>query len=541
MKGTSILAAAASVAMMAPQAAAQDTFTNPVVWQDFADLDIFRVNDTFYYSASTMHYSPGAPILRSYNLVDWEYIGSSVPELEWGEKYNLDGHGSAYVAGIWASSMRYRESNGLYYWYGCSEFAKTWVYTSPDPAGKWELAGSLDQCFYDVGILIDDDDTMYLASGRYNISVTQLSDDGLSVVRDEFVWLDSVRYLEGARFYHIDGYYYIWLTRPANEQHVLRADNPWGPYTEHSILESIKGPIPNSGVPHQGAIVDTPNGDWYYMSFLDAYPLGRIPALAPIKWEDGWPNLVTDENGAWGQSYPKPNIQTEKTVQNPLGPFTDSFNGETLRKGWEWNHNPDNSAWSLGPDGLTLKTATVTADLYAARNTLSHRIIGPKSTATFRLNAANLVSGDTAGVALLRDDSAYIGVHKNEDGSLVLQLVGNITMADNGNGWQTTSEGAELAQETAGLEAVASGEGDIWLRVTADVHPTFGVTPEKGNNPAWFEYSTDGVEFKQLGSEWQLHNRWQFFMAFRFAVFNFAESALGGSLLVKEFALTIPS
>jgi len=47
-------------------------YSNPVVWQDFADLDVIRVNDTYYYSASTMHYSPGAPILRSYDLVNWE-------------------------------------------------------------------------------------------------------------------------------------------------------------------------------------------------------------------------------------------------------------------------------------------------------------------------------------------------------------------------------------------------------------------------------------------------------------------------------------
>lgn len=50
--------------------AAAATYTNPVIWQDFADIDVIRVGDTFYASASTMHYSPGAPVLRSYDLVD---------------------------------------------------------------------------------------------------------------------------------------------------------------------------------------------------------------------------------------------------------------------------------------------------------------------------------------------------------------------------------------------------------------------------------------------------------------------------------------
>src|SRR5262245_50799839 len=81
--------------------AALATYTNPVLWQDFADIDIIRVGDTYYYSASTMHYSPGAPILRSYDLVNWEFAGHSVPVLDFGSKYDLNG-GRGYVRGIWA-------------------------------------------------------------------------------------------------------------------------------------------------------------------------------------------------------------------------------------------------------------------------------------------------------------------------------------------------------------------------------------------------------------------------------------------------------
>src|SRR5687768_7035726 len=86
------------------------TFTNPVVWQDFADGDIIRVGDAYYYSASTMHYSPGAPILRSYDLVNWEYAGHSVPRLDFDDNgYDLNG-GRKYVKGIWASTLGYRKS-----------------------------------------------------------------------------------------------------------------------------------------------------------------------------------------------------------------------------------------------------------------------------------------------------------------------------------------------------------------------------------------------------------------------------------------------
>lgn len=174
-----------SILLAAAGVVAQATFSNPVLWEDLADLEVIRVNDTYYYTASTMHYSPGAPVLKSYNLVDWEFIGHSVPELTFGDKYYLNGSGKAYVGGIWASSMQYRESNGLFYWYGCIEEGKTYIFTATDPAGEWTAQPPIDECYYDLGILVDNDDTMYIAYGRYNISIVQLSPDGLQPVRHE--------------------------------------------------------------------------------------------------------------------------------------------------------------------------------------------------------------------------------------------------------------------------------------------------------------------------------------------------------------------
>jgi hypothetical protein len=92
---------------------ATGTFVNPVIYADFADNDVFYHNGTYYMSCSNMHYSPGAPILQSYDLVNWEVIGHSVPTLDFGSNYNLEGNTRAYREGTWASTMRYRESNGL--------------------------------------------------------------------------------------------------------------------------------------------------------------------------------------------------------------------------------------------------------------------------------------------------------------------------------------------------------------------------------------------------------------------------------------------
>jgi beta-xylosidase len=330
----------------------------------------------------------------------------------------------------------------------------------------------------------------------------------------------SVGTLEGARFYKRNGYYYIWLTRPANGQYVLRSSSPFGPYEMRQVLLNMPGPISGGGVPHQGGLVQTQNGDWYYMAFVDAYPGGRVPALAPISWTgDGWPQVQT-VNGGWGASYPTPNIPaSSKTVQPMTG--ADTFTGSGLGPRWEWNHNPDNTKWSTG-SGLRLQTATVTNDLYAARNTLTHRIQGPTSTATIELDYSAMSDGDRSGLAMLRDSSAWIGV-KRDGGATRVTLVNGLTMDGS---WNTTGTGTEAAS------AAVSG-GRIWLRASADIRPGSG-------RQARFSYSTDGVTFIALGPAFTLNNAWQFFMGYRYAIFNYATRTLGGAVTVRKFDMTTP-
>jgi beta-xylosidase len=522
-----VLAGSGSVASEPARVeAAPATFTNPVIWQDFADIDILRVDDTYYYSASTMHYSPGAPILRSYDLVNWEFAGHSVPRLDFGAKYDLNG-GRGYVRGIWASFLNYRKSNKTFYWGGCIDFGQTHIYTAPAVDGQWSRHTTINKCYYDPGLLVDENsngtDTMYVAYGNTNISVAQLSADGKTEVRSQQVFTtpSSIGTLEGARFYKRNGNYYIFLTRPANGQYILKSTNgPFGPYTLQQVLLNMPGPVPGGGVPHQGGLVQTQNGDWYYMSFVDSYPGGRVPALAPITWtSDGWPRIQT-VNGAWGTTYPWPNLPPPPRPVKPLT-GTDTFTGTTLGPQWEWNHNPDNSKWTVN-NGLRLQTATVTNDLYSARNTLTHRIQGPTSTATITLDLSGMRDGDRTGLAMLRDSSAWIGV-KRDGGRNRVVMTNSLTMDSN---WNTTNTGREVAS------ANITGSR-IWLRANADIRPGTG-------RQARFSYSTDGTNFTPLGTGFTLNNAWQFFMGYRFAVFNHATQALGGAVTLQRFDLSTP-
>jgi len=522
MFGIAKLLIAAAAAAILPFARAQD-FTNPVVWEDLADVDVLRVNDTYYYSASTMHFSPGAPILRSYDLVNWEFIGHSGPSLSWSSKYNLTDGQRAYVKGIWASSLRFRPSNGLWYWAGCIEFATSHVYTAPDVTGPWTLSATIDNCWYDCGILIDDDDTMYVAYGSPNISVATLSADGLSQVATQVVFESpsDIGTLEGNRFYKVNGKYYILSDHPATSEYVLQADSVFGPYSIKALVDSIAPPSSISGGdnPHQGGIVDTPSGDWYYMAFVDAYPGGRIPVLAPITWgDDGFP-VFTSVDGAWGASYPFP------VTEHPLDPLTvaENFTGTSLGPQWEWNHNPDPTMFEVN-NGLTLHAATVTDDLYQARNTLTHRMLGPTTVGTIEMDYSSMASGDVAGLAYLRDYSAYVGV-KNDGGTFSVVMVDGLAMDAN---WNTISTGTQVA-------STAVSGGKVWLRASADIHSNFAGGPARMAN---FSYSTDGSTFNSIGSAYTLNNTWEFFMAYRYGIFNFATEDLGGSVSISSFTMT---
>lgn len=498
------------------------TFQNPLLWEDLADLDIIRVGDTYYYSASNMHYSPGGPILRSNDLVHWEYAGHSVPVLDFSPAYDFKG-GNAYVKGTWASFLGYRKSNKTFYWGGCIEFSKTYIYTAPAAEGPWQKKAQLNHCYYDAGLLIDDDDTMYVAYGNKTLNVAQLSPDGTSEVKSQPVFKTppAVGTLEGSRFYKVNGAYYIFTDRPPNAEYVLKSTSgPFGPYEMHPLVVEAISPIPGGGSPHQGGIVETQNGDWYYMGFVDAYPGGRVPVLAPMKWNaEGWPVLELNNN-TWAASYPTPNMPGASHDTKPLT-GVDSFSGKALSPEWEWNHNPDNTKWSLDR-GLKLETATVTSDLYSARNTLTHRILGPTSTATIALDYSGMKDGDRAGLAMLRDSSAWVGIERDA-GTFKVVMQNNLTMDSH---WNTTSTGTEAAS------APVSG-GKIWLRVSADIRPG-------PNRTANFSYSTDGKTFNPIGPSFVLTTDWHFFMGYRYAIFNYATQALGGAAKVSTFTMETP-
>lgn len=102
----------------------------------------------------------------------------------------------------------------------------------------------------------------------------------------------------------------------------------------------------------------------------------------------------------------------------------------------------------------------------------------------------------------------------------------NMTM-NSTDSWSTIAYGTDVASTK--LHQTGHTR-NICLRVAGDFSAS-------GTRSAQFSYSTDGKHFTVLGQNFTMANDWQFFQAYRFAVFNYATKALGGSVGLKEFSL----
>ena len=87
------------------------TFTNPVIYSDVPDLDVIRVEDNYYMVSTTMHLSPGMPIMKSKDLVNWEIVNYCYDILDDRDELSLRNGKNAYGNGTWAASIRYYDGN----------------------------------------------------------------------------------------------------------------------------------------------------------------------------------------------------------------------------------------------------------------------------------------------------------------------------------------------------------------------------------------------------------------------------------------------
>jgi len=481
--------------------------TNPIIFADVPDMSMIRVGDVYYMSSTTMHMSPGVPIMKSTDLVNWKLVSYVYDTLVDNDAMNLNNGRSTYGSGSWASCIRFH--NGLFY---VSTFAqtsgRTHIYTTRDiENGPWKLS-SFKPAYHDHTIFFDDDGRVYLIYGAGKLKFVELNVDGLSVKEGakEEVLIENASApagsnimlgAEGSQLFKVKEKYYLFnITWPRDGMRTVvihRADKITGPWEGRLALQDL-------GVA-QGGLIDTPDGRWFAYLFRDYGAVGRIPYLVPVTWEDDWPILGVD-----GKVPAMLNLAVNKSLKPGIvqsDEFTRKKSDRILPLAWQWNHNPDNTKWSVTDRKgyLRITTGRIDTSFYLVKNMLTQRTIGPVCSGTTRVDVSSIKEGDFAGLTLFQKKYGQVGV-KQESGKKYIVMIN----AESG--------------KPVEVGRVPLSQRIVYLKASCDFREM--------KDTAQFYYSLDGKVWTSIGTTLKMSYTLPHFMGYRFGLFNYATKEIGG-------------
>ncbi|MBG9377038.1 glycoside hydrolase 43 family protein [Panacibacter sp. DH6] len=489
---------------------------SPIVFADVPDMAMIRVGNDYYMSSTTMHMSPGIPIMKSDDLVNWKLVDYAYDTLADVDALNLTAGKNAYGRGSWASSLRYHK--GVYY---VTTFAqttnKTYIYTTKNIGkGTWKRI-SFSPSYHDHSLFFDDDNKVYLVYGNGKINIVELRED-LSGVKEKGVQQviienaskpagnDIMLGAEGSQLFKVNGKYYlfniVWPKGGMRTVVVHRADKITGPYEGRLALQDL-------GVA-QGGLIDMPDGRWFAYLFRDYGAVGRIPYLVPVQWQNGWPVLGVD-----GKVPDQLKLPANKSLIPGIvasDEFDRKKNDATLPLVWQWNHNPDRTLWSLTtrPGYLRLTTGRIDTTLFDVRNMLTQRTIGPVCSAGVAIDVAAMKDGDIAGLCLLQKQYGYVAVKATESGKSLIMV----------------NAGSGVATEVA---AIPLNQSVVYLKASCDF--------TNMKDTASFAYSLDNQNWKVIGTPLKMTYTLPHFMGYRYGIFNYATRQAGGHVDVDWFRI----
>jgi beta-xylosidase len=462
------------------------TYKNPIIHADFSDPDAIRVGEDYYMTASSFNCVPALPILHSKDLVNWTIIGYAFTHQKPLDVFNKPQHGN----GVWAPSIRHHK--GMFYiYYGDPDFGIYMVKTN-NPAGVWEEPvlvkagkGWIDSCPF-----WDEDGRAYLvhafAGSRAGIKsilvINRMSEDGTKLLDDGVMVFDgqiTQPTLEGPKMYKRNGYYYIFAPAggvPTGWQTVFRSKNVYGPYEARNVMDQGKSPING---PHQGAWLDTPAGEDWFIHFQDKGAYGRVAHLQPMQWKNDFPVIGTDQDGdGKGEpvlTYKKPNVG--KTYPKATPQASDEFNQPALGLQWQWHANPE-AVWGFPTNEgyfrlYAHQLPESYRNLWDVPNLLLQKWTAPEFTATTKITFTPHLEGDKIGLVIMGLDYAYISLQYKNGKVYASQSV--CKEADKGSA------------ETLSKEVLVESN-TMYLRVNI-----------KSEAQCTFSFSPDGKKFTNIG------------------------------------------
>lgn len=477
------------------------TYKNPVLNADYSDPDVIRVDKKYYMVCSEFHFM-GMTIQESDDMINWRIIGKIYSRLEF-DKYNTM---DAYSRGSWAPSIRYHD--GKFWVFFCTPYEGLFMSNAVNPSGPWAPLTHVKDVkrWEDPCPFWDEDGNAYLGHsllGAGPIIVHKMSPDGTQLLDDgKTVYTGPVA--EGTKIYKRNGYYYMSIPEGGVEegwQTVLRSKNIYGPYEKRVVLEmgstSINGP-------HQGAMVDTPDGEWWFYHFQSAGAIGRVMHLQPMYWHDDWPviGVDIDRNGIGEPVFvwKKPDVGATYPIGAPQ--TDDTFGSEKLALQWQWNHNPVDKNWSLSEKSgwLSLK-ALKASGIKLARNTITQKVMGNSGEVITLLNVSQIADGQRAGLTNFAKVFNSVGVVSN-NGKLYLYV----------------------EKDDLQIEKIALEKKHIYLKLKINLDT------QKNH----FYYSFNNKQYFSIGGDFEA--QWGHWKGTRIGLFSYNQLTDGGIALFDFFS-----
>lgn len=412
--------------------AGDGTYRNPILCADYSDPDIVRVGADYWLTASSFNCTPGLPLLHSRDLVNWTLVNHAVKNLPH-PRFEQVQPG----CGVWAPAIRYHA--GRFWIFFPMPDEGIYMATASDPAGTWspphlvqEGKGLIDPC-----PLWDDDGCAYLvhayarsrAGMADKLHIRPMSPDGRKLTGPGSIIVDDpARHptIEGPKFLKRNDWYYVLAPAGGVEkgyQVALRSRTLMGPYEDRVVLES--GSTPVNG-PHQGVLVDTPAGQWWFVHFQDAGYCGRIVHLQPVSWRDDWPmmGLDRDQNGI-GEPvlrHPKPDVARQEIA---VPQTSDEFDLPTLGLQWQWyaNHREDWYSLTQRPGVLRLFAQPLREGLFHQPNLLLQKLPARRFVVHTAVSVEIAREGTQAGLVMMGMEHAAVVIRRSPAGYQLVQIV----------------------------------------------------------------------------------------------------------------------
>jgi len=507
---------------------------NPVIWADYPDPDIIRIDDTYYMVTTTMHFMPGCVILRSYDLINWEVAVHVYDDLHNTPDQKLEGEKQIYGKGMWAASLRYYKGK-FYVCFVANDTQKTYLFTANDIIGPW-IKQAIEGFYHDCSLLFDDDDRIYIIYGNTEIHLTELKDDlsgpklgGLNriILRDT-----KEHYLgyEGAHFYKINGKYYAFFIHVLKSGHARRtqacftSDSLESEFVGREVFDDDMG-YHNLGIA-QGGIVDTPDGKWYSMLFQDHGAVGRIPVLVSVHFENDFPVFDKKATEYIEITSTRPWYEYKQLVGDDDFIYEPDPNGKVhLKDIWQWNHIPSNDLWSVTekPGVYRIHSGKICSNINYSVNTLTQRVMGPTCEAIVTLDGSELKDGDHAGLCFLISSYGLIALTREEGKYYLVMLARDTDDKSIFGSLIDNKPGVEYERILVNRDKVALKANGYFV----------------DNKDECEFYYKDEEEWKKLGITHNMVWKMDQFVGCRFGLFLFSTKEIGGTAEFSKFRYNI--